>query len=100
MTRGWSGRGPATSLVGSRAGAWAALRAAAVAAVLVARSARRLCAATAMGIVAGALMAVDGEAIVHSRTGLLDNMLMLWVLVAFGCLLLDREQARRGLAAR
>ncbi|WP_423781621.1 phospholipid carrier-dependent glycosyltransferase [Cellulosimicrobium funkei] len=71
-----------------------------VAVVLVARIARRLFASTAMGIVAGALMAVDGEAIVHSRTGLLDNMLMLWVLVAFGCLLLDREQARRRLAER
>lgn len=71
-----------------------------VAVVLVARIARRLFASTAMGIVAGALMAVDGEAIVHSRTGLLDNMLMIWVLVAFGCLLLDREQARRRLAER
>lgn len=71
-----------------------------VAVVLVARIARRLFASTAMGIVAGALIAVDGEAIVHSRTGLLDNMLMIWVLVAFGCLLLDREQARRRLADR
>jgi len=71
-----------------------------VAVVLVARIARRLFASTAMGIVAGALMAVDGEAIVHARTGLLDNMLMFWVLVAFGCLLLDREQARRRLAER
>ncbi|MFC8923208.1 dolichyl-phosphate-mannose--protein mannosyltransferase [Cellulosimicrobium sp. NPDC057127] len=71
-----------------------------VAVVLVARIARRLFASTAMGIVAGALLAVDGAAIVHARTGLLDNMLMLWVLVAFGCLLLDREQARRRLAER
>nr|WP_241744267.1 phospholipid carrier-dependent glycosyltransferase [Cellulosimicrobium arenosum] len=71
-----------------------------VAVVLVARIARRLFASTAMGIVAGALMAVDGEAIVHSRIALLDNMLMFWVLVAFGCLLLDREQARRRLADR
>jgi len=71
-----------------------------VAVVLVARIARRLFASTAMGIVAGALMAVDGEAIVHARTGLLDNMLMFWVLVAFGCLLLDRDQARRRLAER
>lgn len=71
-----------------------------IAVVLVARIARRLFASTAMGIVAGSLMAVDGAAIVHARTGLLDNMLMLWVLVAFGCLLLDREQARRRLAER
>ncbi|MBD5786573.1 phospholipid carrier-dependent glycosyltransferase [Cellulosimicrobium terreum] len=71
-----------------------------IAVVLVARIARRLFASTAMGIVAGSLMAVDGTAIVHSRIALLDNMLMFWVLVAFGCLLLDREQARRRLAER
>lgn len=71
-----------------------------VAVVLVVRIARRLFASTAMGLVAGLLLAVDGEAIVHSRTGLLDQFLMFWVLVAFGCLLLDREQARRRLADR
>ncbi|MCB7136991.1 phospholipid carrier-dependent glycosyltransferase [Cellulosimicrobium marinum] len=71
-----------------------------LAVVLVAWAARRLFASTAMGIVAGALMAVDGEAIVHARTGLLDNMLMFWVLLAFVFLLLDREQARRRLAER
>jgi dolichyl-phosphate-mannose--protein O-mannosyl transferase len=53
-----------------------------------------------MGAVAGLLMAVDGEAIVHSRTGLLDNFVMVFALAAFGALLLDRAQARRRLAAR
>nr|WP_265522633.1 phospholipid carrier-dependent glycosyltransferase [Oerskovia sp. JB1-3-2] len=72
----------------------------ALAVFLLARIARRMFASTAMGIVAGALLAVDGAAIVHSRTGLLDNFLMFWVLVAFGCLLLDRDQARRRLAER
>lgn len=67
---------------------------------LVIRIARRLFASTAMGLVAGLLMAVDGEAIVHSRTGLLDQFLMFWVLVAFGCLVMDREWARRRLADR
>ena len=67
---------------------------------LLVRIARRLFASSAMGIVAGLLLAVDGEAIVHSRTALLDQFLMLWVLVAFGCLVMDREQARRRLAAR
>ncbi|WP_418276044.1 dolichyl-phosphate-mannose--protein mannosyltransferase [Isoptericola jiangsuensis] len=67
---------------------------------LLARIARRLFASTTMGLAAGFLLAIDGQAIVHSRTALLDQFLMFWVLVAFGCLLLDREQARRRLAAR
>ena len=67
---------------------------------LLVRIARRLFASTTMGIVAGLLLAVDGEAIVHSRTALLDQFLMFWVLVAFGCLVMDREQARRRLAGR
>ncbi len=71
-----------------------------LAVLLVTRIARRLFASTAMGLVAGLLMAVDGEAIVHSRTALLDQFLMLFVLVAFGCLLLDRDWARRRLAER
>src|SRR5690606_32519398 len=62
---------------------------------LLVRIARRLFASTALGLVAGLLLAVDGEAIVHSRTGLLDQFLMFWVLVGFGCLVLDREGARR-----
>jgi dolichyl-phosphate-mannose--protein O-mannosyl transferase len=71
-----------------------------LAVLLVARIGRRLFASTALGTVAGLLMAVDGEAIVHSRTGLLDNFVMVFALAAFGALLLDREQARRRLAAR
>lgn len=67
---------------------------------LLVRIARRLFASSAMGVAAGLLMAIDGEAIVHSRTALLDQFLMLWVLVAFGCLVMDREQARRRLAGR
>jgi dolichyl-phosphate-mannose-protein mannosyltransferase len=67
---------------------------------LLIRIARRLFASSLMGVVAGLLLAVDGEAIVHSRTALLDQFLMFWVLVAFGCLVLDREWARRRLAER
>lgn len=67
---------------------------------LLVRIARRLFASSLMGVVAGLLLAMDGEAIVHSRTALLDQFLMFWVLVAFGCLLLDREWARRRLAER
>ncbi|MFI9486889.1 dolichyl-phosphate-mannose--protein mannosyltransferase [Promicromonospora sp. NPDC052451] len=67
---------------------------------LIVRIARRLFSSTLLGLVAGLLLAVDGEAIVHSRTGLLDQFLMFWVLVGFGCLVLDREWARRRLADR
>ena len=68
--------------------------------LLLARIARRLFASTLLGTIAGGLLAVDGEAIVHSRTGLLDGFLMFFALAAFGALLLDREQSRRRLAAR
>ena len=69
-----------------------------LAVLLVARIGRRLFASTALGTLAGLLLAVDGEAIVQSRTGLLDPFLMFFVLAAFGALLLDRDQARRRLA--
>lgn len=71
-----------------------------LAVLMVARIGRRLFASTALGTVAGLLMAVDGTAIVHSRTGLLDGFVMVFALAAFGALLLDRDQARRRLAAR
>ncbi|HEY0189173.1 MAG TPA: phospholipid carrier-dependent glycosyltransferase [Cellulomonas sp.] len=71
-----------------------------LAVLMVARITRRLLASTAMGTLAGLLMAVDGEAIVHSRTGLLDGFVMFFAVAAFGALLLDRDQARRRLAAR
>jgi dolichyl-phosphate-mannose-protein mannosyltransferase len=72
----------------------------ALAVFLLARTARRLFGSTAVGILAGALFALDGVAIVHARTGLLDGFLMLWVLVAFACLVRDREWSRRRLAER
>ncbi|MFB9954786.1 dolichyl-phosphate-mannose--protein mannosyltransferase [Cellulomonas denverensis] len=71
-----------------------------LAVLMVARIGRRLFGSTLLGTLAGLLMAVDGEAIVHSRTGLLDNTVMFFALAAFGALLLDREQARRRLADR
>jgi dolichyl-phosphate-mannose-protein mannosyltransferase len=92
----WLGGGPSSST------AWR-LSAAVVgtlAILMVARIGRRLFASTALGTIAGLLLAVDGEAIVQSRISLLDPFLMFFVLAAFGALLLDREQARRRLAAR
>lgn len=49
---------------------------------------------------AGLLIAVDGLHLVQSRFALLDIFLMFWILATFVCLLLDRQQARRRLAAR
>ena len=49
---------------------------------------------------AGLLMALDGMHLVMSRVALLDIFLTLFVVAAFGCLVLDREQRRaRWLAA-
>jgi len=71
-----------------------------LAVLMIARIARRLFASTALGTVAGLFLALDGQAIVQSRISLLDPFLMFFALAAFGCLLLDREQARRRLAVR
>lgn len=71
-----------------------------LAVLMIARIGRRLFASTALGATAGLLLAVDGQAIVHSRISLLDPFLMFFVLAAFGALVLDRDQARRRLAAR
>jgi len=71
-----------------------------LAVLMTARIGRRLFASTAWGTVAGLFVAVDGQAIVMSRVSLLDGFLMFFCLAAFGCLLLDRDQARRRLAER
>lgn len=62
------------------------------------RIGRRLTRSTLIGVIAGFLLAIDGQAIVHSRTALLDPVLMFWVLCGFGALVLDRDRTRRHLA--
>ncbi|WP_395939445.1 dolichyl-phosphate-mannose--protein mannosyltransferase [Arthrobacter alpinus] len=62
--------------------------------------AQKMFRSTILGAVAGLLFAVDGHAIVQSRTSLLDIFVMFWALLAFGALLLDRDDGRRRLAAR
>ncbi len=52
-----------------------------------------------LATVAGGLMAVDGLAIVMSRTALLDNSLMLFCLLGVTAVLLDRAQSAGRLAA-
>ncbi len=68
--------------------------------LILARIVRRLTRSNLIGSIAGLLLALDGLAIVMSRTALLDGSLMFFALSAFGFLLLDRDQARRRLADR
>jgi len=66
--------------------------------LLIGRIARRMFRSTLLGVTAAVLLSVDGLHFVESRTSLLDIFLMWWVLVAFACLLVDRDQARERLA--
>lgn len=68
--------------------------------LMLGRIARRLFGSTLLGGTAALLLAVDGEHFVLSRTGLLDVFVMFWALAGFGCLLIDRDRARRRLADR
>jgi dolichyl-phosphate-mannose--protein O-mannosyl transferase len=68
--------------------------------LMVARVARRLFRSTALGVIAGALLALDGLEFVQSRTAMLDIYLLFWVLAAFCCLVIDRDDGRRRLADR
>jgi dolichyl-phosphate-mannose-protein mannosyltransferase len=68
--------------------------------LMIARIGRRLFRSTLMGAIAALLLTVDGLAFVHSRTALLDPILMFWVLAAFGALLIDRDRTRGLLAER
>jgi dolichyl-phosphate-mannose-protein mannosyltransferase len=67
--------------------------------LLTARITRRMTRSTLLGCVAGLLLALDGLEFVMSRTALLDIFVMLWVLAAFGCLVIDRDRARARIAA-
>ncbi|WP_405013504.1 dolichyl-phosphate-mannose--protein mannosyltransferase [Kitasatospora sp. NBC_01539] len=67
--------------------------------LMLARIGRRLFSSTLLGCTAALLMSVDGLHFVMSRVGLLDGVVMFFVLGAFGCLLVDRDHTRRLLAA-
>jgi dolichyl-phosphate-mannose--protein O-mannosyl transferase len=70
-----------------------------LAVLLVMLLARKLFGSTVLATIAGFLMAVDGSAIVMSRVALLDNSVMFFALLAFGCILLDRQWHATRLAA-
>ena len=54
---------------------------------------------TTLGVLAGGLFAIDGHAIVLSRVALLDNFVMLFGLLGFGAMLLDRRWISRRFTA-
>ncbi|MDQ1699362.1 MAG: dolichyl-phosphate-mannose-protein mannosyltransferase, partial [Frankiaceae bacterium] len=68
--------------------------------LLIARIARRMFRSTVLGCIAALLLSLDGLEFVQSRTSMLDIFLMFWVLAAFGCLVLDRDDGRRRVAQR
>lgn len=65
---------------------------------LICRVAMRLTGSIVLGCVAGLFLALDGLAVVMSRTALLDGILAFFVLSAFGALLIDRDRFREHLS--
>lgn len=68
--------------------------------VMIAFIARYLLRSTLWGLVAGVFLAVDGQAIVLSRTALLDIFLAFFAVAGFGAILIDRHRARQKLLRR
>lgn len=68
--------------------------------LMIARIARRMFRSNVLGCVAAVLLSLDGLEFVQSRTSMLDIFLMFWVLAAFGCLVVDRDDGRRRIALR
>lgn len=69
-----------------------------LAVLIVALIARHMFKSAFAGTVAGFLMAINGVAIVLSRTALLDGIVAFFVIAAFGTLLLDRSWHHKRLA--
>ncbi|MDM2520834.1 phospholipid carrier-dependent glycosyltransferase, partial [Mycobacteroides abscessus] len=65
--------------------------------MLVARIARRISRSTMVGAIAGVLLIADGVSFVTARTALLDVYQALFVVAAFGALIVDRDQVRQRL---
>ncbi len=59
---------------------------------LIARVGIRLTRSILLGCLAGFLFAIDGLAVVMSRTALLDGTLAFFLLAGFACLLVDRDR--------
>jgi dolichyl-phosphate-mannose-protein mannosyltransferase len=68
--------------------------------LMVGRAARRMFGSTLLGTIAAILLAFDGQHFVHSRTSLLDLIVMFWAFAAFCALLIDRDHSREVLARK
>ena len=68
--------------------------------LMIGRAARRMFRSTLLGTIAAILLAFDGQHFVHSRTGLLDLIVMFWAFAAFCALLIDRDHSREVLARK
>ncbi|UGT64395.1 dolichyl-phosphate-mannose--protein mannosyltransferase [Nocardia asteroides] len=66
--------------------------------LLVIRIVRRMARSTLVGAIAGLLLIADGLTFVSSRIGMLDIFMALFVVAAFGCLIVDRDEVRQRLA--
>jgi dolichyl-phosphate-mannose-protein mannosyltransferase len=66
--------------------------------LLIVRIVRRMTRSTLLGGIAGVLLIADGVSEVQSRIGMLDIFLAMFILAAFGCLIVDREQVHQRLA--
>ncbi|CAN5606490.1 phospholipid carrier-dependent glycosyltransferase [soil metagenome] len=62
-----------------------------LAVILIMLVAKKLFGSTLLATIAGLLMAIEGNAIVMSRVALLDNYVMFFALIGFGCILMDRQ---------
>ena len=69
-----------------------------LAVLVTARIVRRMTRSDLIGTLAGLLLALEGQHLVVSRTGLLDLTLSFWILIAFACIVMDRDRMRRHLA--
>jgi dolichyl-phosphate-mannose--protein O-mannosyl transferase len=65
--------------------------------LMIGRAARRLFGSSLLGTVAALILAFEGHHFVHSRTSLLDLILMFWAFAAFCFLLIDRDESRKGI---
>jgi dolichyl-phosphate-mannose--protein O-mannosyl transferase len=68
--------------------------------LMIGRAARRLFGSSLLGTVAALILAFEGHHFVHSRTGLLDLIVMFWSFTAFCLLLIDRDESRKVLARK
>ncbi|MEO6703469.1 MAG: phospholipid carrier-dependent glycosyltransferase [Jatrophihabitantaceae bacterium] len=68
-----------------------------VSVLIMVRLAQRMLRSTVLGVLAGALLAMDGISLVMSRVALLDIFLQTFVLAGFAALVVDRDQVRERL---